>query len=162
MLKRALLTVAALTLPAAPASAQMREAALPEIFESYNDCFAATESGAISIASLESNGWARASMSDGDGEKVEGGPIIYGHTERAPLIILNETEGAGVCMVNARIKSFKVFEEFKAAFGDRLPKPDDEGSITFFADGQAVQMAPTGSREAPALRVAVLTPRKSS
>lgn len=162
MLKKALLLASTLTLPIAPASAQMREAKLPDIFESYNDCFAATEGGSISLPALENLGWKRATMRKGDGEEIDGGPIIYGHGKRAPIIILSALEGEGACMVSARIKSFKVLEEFKQAFGGKLSKADESGTITFLAEGQAVQIAPAGSRKAPALRLAVLTPRKSS
>lgn len=158
------LATAALALSAvlaAPATAQMREAALPEIFESYNDCFAATESGEISISSLEALGWSRATIRSSDGEPIENAPLIFGHSERKPIIIMSALEGEGVCMVNARIESFEVFEEFKQAFGGKLPEPDKQGSISYFAQGHPVQIAPTGSREAPALRLAVLTPKES-
>ena len=140
----------------------MREAALPEIFESYNDCFAATKSGEISVSSLEALGWSRATMRASNGEPIEGGPIIFGHSARKPIIILSALEGEGVCMVNARINSFKTFNELKQAFGGKLPEPDENGSITFFAEGHPVQIAPTGSREAPAMRLAVFTPRESN
>ncbi len=142
---------------AAPAAAQLREAALPDIFESYNACFAATESGSIAPGSLEELGWARATMTDGDGNAIQDGPIIYGHGERAPLIILSGLEGEGVCMVSAKIESIETFEEFKAAFGDALPEPNENGEILFSAQGHIVQIAPTGSREAPAMRLVVGT-----
>ncbi|WP_090196250.1 hypothetical protein [Erythrobacter sp. HL-111] len=153
---------AAIALPLAPAAAQMREATLPEIFETYNDCFAATRTGDMSVASLEELGWSRATLQSDDGQAVEDGPIIYGHAERAPIIILSALEGEGVCMVNARIDSFDVFEEFKKAFGGKLPQADENGAIFFVAEGQPVQIAPTGSREAPALRLAVFTARESN
>ncbi|EAQ30549.1 hypothetical protein NAP1_07215 [Erythrobacter sp. NAP1] len=157
MLKRASIFLGSAALLAAPASAQLREAALPEIFESYNDCFAATESGSISTSSLEDLGWARATMRDGDGNTVEDGPIIYGHGERAPIIILSDLSGDGICMVNARIESFDTYEEFKAAFGGKLPDANEKGEILFSAQGHIVQIAPTGSREAPAMRLVVGT-----
>ena len=147
---------------AAPAAAQLREASLPEVFESYNACFKATESGSIAPGSLEDLGWARATMSDSDGNAVEGGPIIYVHGEQAPLIILSGLEGEGVCMVSAKIDSFARLEEFKAAFGDALPAPNDKGEILFSAQGHIVQIAPTGSRDAPAMRLVVGTRRESN
>jgi hypothetical protein len=143
---------------ASPSQAQLREAPLPQIFESYNDCFTATESGAIDTDALNGLGWARASMTDGDGEAIEGGPIIFGHADRAPLIILSGLEGDGVCIVNARIESFDVFEEFKAAFGGNLPGPEENGAITYSAQGHIVQIAPTGSRDKPSIRLVVGTP----
>lgn len=157
LLKQASAAFAIAVLVAAPAAAQLREAPLPQIFESYNDCFAATESGAIDVASLTSLGWARATMSDGDGNPIEGGPIIFGHAERSPIIILSALEGNGVCMVNARIESFDVMKQFTDAFGGRLPAPDDEGKITFRAQGHIVQIAPAGTMEKPSLRLVVGT-----
>lgn len=151
------LTLTLLALVSAPASAQLREAPLEEIFESYNDCFAATNGGEIAPAELEKLGWKRATI-EANGKAVNGGPIIYGHKDRAPIILLSATEGSGLCMVNARIEDFSVFEDFKAAFGDKLPKPNKDGEITFFAEGRPVQIAATGSQSEPALRLAVMTP----
>ncbi len=136
----------------------MREAPLPEIFESYNDCFAATETGAINTDALRDLGWVRATMTDDDGNSVDDGPIIFGHTQRTPLIMLSGLDGEGVCMVSARIESFDVFEEFMAAFGGNLPDPDGDGAITYSAQGHIVQIAPTGSRDKPSLRLVVGTP----
>lgn len=142
---------------AAPAAAQLREAPLPQIFESYNDCFAATESGAIETSALESHGWARATMTDGEGNPIEGGPIIFGHSDRAPILLLSGLEGDGVCIVNARIESYAIFDQFKDAFGGKLPEPDADGAITYGAKGHIVQIAPTGSTEKPSLRLVVGT-----
>jgi hypothetical protein len=140
-----------------PAQAQLREAPLPEIFESYNDCFAATESGQIDTSALTTLGWARASMTDGDGKQIDDGPIIFGHSERSPIILLSALEGDGVCVVNARIASFEVFTSFTDAFGGKLPEPNDEGAITYRAQGHIVQIAPTGSKDKPSLRLVVGT-----
>ncbi len=157
MLKRALIFLGSAALLAAPASAQLREAALPDILQSYKDCFAATDSGSISASSLEELGWARATMRDGDGSTIEGGPIIYGHSERAPIIILSNLSSDSFCVVNARIESFDTYNEFKAAFGGKLPDANENGEILFGAQGRIVQIAPTGSREAPAMRLVVGT-----
>ena len=100
MLRYAL--VAGLLLGSA-AHAQMRVAPLSEIYESYNDCFAATEKE-IDVSALEARGWQRATMRSADGEPIEGGPDIFGHSDRAPIIMLSGTQGAGVCVVTARLK----------------------------------------------------------
>jgi len=151
------LTICALALLSAPVAAQLRPAPLEEIFESYNDCFATTNSGQLAPAELKKLGWKRATI-EAEGKAVDGGPIIFGHGNRAPIILLSGTEGQGVCIVNARIESFSVFEDFKAAFGGKLPKPDKDGEITFFAEGRPVQIAATGSQNEPALRLVVMTP----
>ena len=133
---------------------------LADIYQSYNDCFAATAGTSLAPAALEKLGWTRAEIKS-DGKKVEGGPIIYGHAERQPIILLSATQGKGICVVNARIKDFSVFEEFKKSLGGKLPKPDDTGEITFIAEGRPVQIAPSGSRSKPALRLVVMTPLES-
>ncbi len=158
MLKRSFV-IAGLTLAAlvSPAQAQLREAPLPQIFQSYNDCFAATDSGQINTSALVSLGWARASMTDGDGKPIDGGPIIFSHSERSPIILLSALEGDGVCIVNARIESFEVFKSFTEAFGGNLPEPNEEGAITYRAQGHIVQIAPTGSKDKPSLRLVVGT-----
>ena len=162
MLKRFLLAAGAIALTAFPASAQLREAELPEIFDSYNDCFAATKTGSISLGALEKRGWKRAVVSAADGKEIEGGPIMFGHAERAPIVMFDATEGDGICMVTARIKSFDVYEDFKQAFGGKLPPANEDGTTTYVANGQLVQIAPTGSREAPALRLIVATLRRKN
>ncbi len=160
MRKASILLSALFALGAAPAAAEMRAAPVGEIFESYNDCFAATNGGTLDPTELEKLGWSRATISS-DGKAVEDGPIIYGHGQRAPIILLSGTGGAGICIVNARIKSFAVFEEFTAAFGGKLHKPNKDGEITFMAEGRPVQIAPTGSRDKPAMRLVVMTPTEN-
>ena len=157
LLKLAPVALALSVVVAAPAAAQLQEAPRPEIFQSYNDCFTATESGQIDSDALIGLGWARATMTDGDGNTIEDGPIIFGHTERRPIILLSALEGDGVCIVNARIESFEVYKNFTEAFGGNLPAPNDEGAVTFRAQGHIVQIAPTGSTEKPSLRLVVGT-----
>lgn len=152
--------VAALTV--APASAQMRVAGLGEVYESYNDCFAATETGSLDPDALGSAGWQRGALSNSGSENIEDEPIIFGHASRAPIIMLSALEGEGACIVVARIETSDVFEQFTSAWGEKLPKPNEDGEISFFADGRAVQMAPTGSRNEPSLRVAVGTRMESN
>lgn len=143
------------------AQAQMRVGPLSDIRESYNDCLSATE-GELDPAALEDRGWGRGTMQSRDGEIIEGGPIIYGHTEKAPIIMLSATEGKGACIVLARIEDLAQFEEFKSAWGDDLPQANDEGEIWFRAGGRRMaQMALTGSREEPSIRLVVGTPLES-
>ena len=161
LLKGSALLIASLALLAVPAAAQLRPAPLEEIFESYNDCFAATNGGSLAPAELEKLGWTRATITGDDGEAVADAPIIFGHGERAPIIMLSNLEGEGICLVNARIEGFEVFDEFKAAFGGKLPKPKKNGEITYQAEGRVVQIAPTGSSDKPSLRLVVGTRMES-
>lgn len=137
---------------AAPAAAQTRIAPLPDIFETYNACFAATNSGALDPQALSGLGW-EASPVGGDSS-----PNAYIHPEKAPVILLVETQERGLCVVVARIDGKETFDGFTNAFGGKLPKPNDKGEITFAAEGRTVQIAQTGTDEEPQMRLIVATP----
>ena len=92
-----------------------------------------------------------------DGKPVANAPIIYGHAARKPVILLSAEKGDGLCIVMARIESAKAFEDFKSAWGGKLPPPDKEGAIYFFAEGQPIRLQRTGTAEQPALAIAVMT-----
>ncbi len=76
--------------------------------------------------------------------------------------MLSAEKGTGVCVVIAKLKDEKVFESFLSAFGEKLPKPDKEGNISFSAEGHPVQLALTGSKEAPAMRAIIMTPKEKN
>ncbi len=162
MLERVATAAAIATLAVAPANAQMRVAELGEVYQSYNDCFAVTDTGSLNPDALSAAGWQRATMSDGKGKPIEDSPLIFGHPERAPLVLLSALEGQGACIVVARIENLKAYDQFKSAWGGKLPKPNKDGEISFIAQGRAVLMAPTGSRKEPRLRLAVGTRMESN
>jgi hypothetical protein len=145
----------------APAAAQLRPSPLGDIYESYNDCFKVATKDGINPGVLGSLGWSRATISSNDGKKVPDGPIIYGHGKRAPLIMLSAEKGEGVCIVVARLETSASFEEFKRAWGGKLPAPDAEGATSFSAEGHIVQLRQTGSQREPGLSIAVMTPMES-
>jgi hypothetical protein len=153
--------IAGALLGSTPAAAQMATAPVADVFESYNACFAATNTTSLAPAELEELGWQRATIQSSKGETVKDPPIIFGHADRSPLILLSGLEGQGVCVVTARIESLSVFEQFKSAFGGKLPKPDRKGDITYQAEGRIVQIAPTGSREQPSLKLVIGTRMES-
>lgn len=144
---------------AGPVFAELPVSPLGEIYESYNDCFKVATKDGIKLEVLTSLGWQRAKVS-GAKSKAED-PVIYGHASRKPIIILSSPRGDGICIVTARLESMKAFEEFKSAWGGKLPKPDAEGAIMFFADGHPIQLRQTGSADKPAMSIVVGTPTKS-
>ena len=150
----------ALTL-ASPADAQLRPSPLGDIYKSYNDCFKVATKDGLRPDILPSLGWSRASVSSKDGKAVADAPIIFGHSTRKPLIMLSAEKGEGLCIVMARLQSATSFEEFKKPFGGKLPRPDKDGAISFSAEGHIVQLRQTGSRQEPALSIAVMTPMES-
>lgn len=130
------------------AAAQTSPAALPDIFESYNDCFAVTASG-IDASKLEARGWERA--------KVDGNPntdpAFFGHGKRATLILLSGKGNKGVCVVVAKLENAAAFDELVSAW--QGIKFDRKGEAKFLAEGHPVIITKTGSRDAPSVRLAV-------
>jgi hypothetical protein len=159
--KPLVLALAALSLAGTPAAAQLPSAPLDQVFASYNDCFAATNTPSLVPDALEQLGWERATIQGRGGERVENAPIIFARGDRAPLIMLSGLEGQGICIVSSRIASFAVFDEFKAAFGGKLPKPEKNGEITYQAEGRIVRIAPAGTPEKPGLKLIVGTRMES-
>ena len=156
---KAIVFVAAAAL-AVPAGAQLRPSPLGGIYESYNDCFKVATKDGLSQDNLRSLGWSRATISK-DGKPKEGGPIIYGHSKRVPLIMLSDEQGDGLCIVMAKLESANSFDEFIKPWGGKLPEPDADGAISFSADGHIVQLRKTGTAQAPSLSIAVMTPMES-
>ena len=156
MMRRLGFIVAALAWTA-PAAAELPVSPLKDIYESYNDCFKVATREGLKKEALALLGWSRATVSK-DGEAVTDAPIIYGHTGRKPVILLSAEQGSGLCIVMARLESAKAFDDFKSAWGNKLPAPDKEGAIYFFEDGQPVRLQRTGTAAQPAMAIAVMTP----
>ena len=142
---------------AAPAAADLPVSPLKDIYESYNDCFKVATKEGLKVDALGPLGWSRASVSK-DGKPVANAPIIYGHSGRKPIILLSAEKGNGLCIVMARLESAKAYDDFKAAWGTKLPVPDKEGAIYFFEDGQPVRLQPAGKPGEPGMTIAVMTP----
>jgi len=156
-----ILTALLVTAVAFPVSAQLKPAPLPEIFESYNDCFAATPASGVSTSALEKLGWIRATIESDGTKDTKPDLIIFGHSDRRPLIMLDKESGPGICIVTAKLENKRNFQSFLDAFGGKLPKPDKNGNITYFVNGQVVQLAKTGTRKEPAMRAVIMTPEES-
>ena len=145
---------------AAPAAAEFRPSPLADIYNSYNDCFKVATKNGINSQVLNSLGWSRATASK-DGQQIKEKVPIFGHAERAPLILLSAEKEKGLCIVMARLESAGSFEEFKKPWGGKLPEPDAEGNVSFVADGHIVQLRQTGTRQEPSMTIAVMTPLES-
>ena len=131
---------------ASAAAAQMRVAPLTDIYESYNDCFAATKSG-IDAGALESRGWARATV---DREPATN-PAIFGHGARAALVMLEGDGHKRICIVMARLENDEAFSQRVSAW-DGL-RFDYGGDAWFSVDGHPVSIARTGSTAEPSVRL---------
>ena len=145
---------------AVPSFAELPISPLKDIYESYNDCFKVATKDGIKPEMLAPLGWQRAKVSGGGKPKADE-PIIFGHSARKPIMMLSSPQGDGICIIMARLESRQSFEEFKSAWGGKLPKPDANGAITFFAEGHPIQLRQTGTADKPAMSIVVGMPAKS-
>jgi hypothetical protein len=144
---------------AAPSAAELPVAPIADISSSFRDCLRVAAPSGFAPGALESAGWARATISTQDGT-VPDGPPIYGHAQRAPLILLMPEER--ICTVMARVESVDAVTELGHAWKAELPKPDNEGMIIFSASGRPVVIRQTGTSEKPSLSISVLVPAENS
>lgn len=159
MLKRFGTYAAACFLAVQSANAQMQVGPLGDIYLSYNDCFAVAGENGFDPEVLETLGW---SPSENHRESRDGEARVYGHSERAPQIILSDDGDVSFCAVTARLESVEAFDEFTDAWGGALPAPNADGVIFFRAEGRIVRLERTGSDAEPALSIAVFTPSESN
>jgi hypothetical protein len=143
---------------AAPAAAELPTSPLVDIYESYNDCFKVAAMDGFKPEVLASLGWLRATMTGPDGKPVANAPIIFANPKRKPIIFLSSEKDGAVCTVMARLANVEAFAEFQKAWGGKLPAPDKNGIIGFYAEGRPVALRATGTREKPALTISVMTP----
>ena len=141
-----------------PASAQLAVSPLFDIYESYNDCLKVAVPEGLKLDILSSLGWSPATVTTKDGKPVTGGPTLFGHAKRKPIIFLSVEKVGAVCTVMARLDNAKSFAEFTKAWGGKLPAPDKDGIIGFFDDGHPVALRQTGTADKPAMTISVMTP----
>ena len=142
----------AIALSAAQQSALDRVGPLSEIYQSYNDCFAATANGKLNPEALVELGWGRATSNGAESQS----PMIFGRGDRAPLLMLNGDEESGICVVMAGFEDMAAVRKFLSAWGDKLPGFKD-GQIFFFAEGHPIIIRQGGSQKKPRLNLIVGT-----
>ncbi len=147
--------VAGALLSAASASAQLRPSPLGDIYASYVDCFKVATKDGLKPDVLTTLGWSRATV---EGQSAADKPIFFGRSDRAPLILLSAEQGQGLCIVLARLEDLAAFENFKSAWGGKLPQPDKDGVIYFRAEGHLIRLQRTGTAKEPNMTIAVQTP----
>ena len=125
---------------------------LSEIYESYNDCFAATEGGSIDQQALVDLGWSKGAMEGAEGAS----PIIFARADRAPVLMLSAESGKGFCAVMAGFEDAAAVGTFLSAWGDGLPEFED-GQLNFFAEGRPILFRKAGSQDKPRLNLIVGT-----
>ena len=141
----------------APAHAQMRPAAADDIIAAIDACRSAAGSGGVDETRLTGAAWQAETF--GSKERPTETPLrIYAKRgNNAVLMFTRDASGPGVCIVTARIRSTAdaplVANQISSRFGAPIQAAPQE--VTWRAERHILQLAPTGNRNAPSLRIGV-------
>ena len=151
-------TVAAALTLAVPAAApaqgptsSLRASEPPAIVAAAQSCLAAVTPEGLDEARLTADGWGRGSMSGGGGEL-----IIFSRGD----VLLLSTPGTSFCAVTARLRNMRAFPELSqalvAAFGRPSQSEANGTQMWLWEDAKVMRVEATGSRERPAVRIAIM------
>jgi len=151
------LALSALALGAVQASAQgLSPSSMDEILSGTRSCLTATSPSGVDEKKLQADGWQHATLSS-NGKSIENGLTFYGR--KGLLIILNKSAATPLCALSARIAARPDYLKLQAAMAKLYGGPagtDPQGEYVFMTtDHHIIDLAPTGSTDSPAVRVAV-------
>lgn len=130
-----------------------------EIVAAATTCHAAAKPGSVDAAVLAAAGWVKAEASDEGGKAVALPFDVYARKDAKVMITARNADGNGMCTVVARIDRVEsagaIANALTAAFKVKPFQADKEG-ILWFADNRIVQLAATGDRSKPGVRVSVM------
>ena len=147
----------------AAASAQgvsgLQPATPSDISSAASSCLASVQATGTDESVLLAQGWERATMR-AEGRAVETALKIYGRKGANVVLMTAPGTGAsGLCTVTARVESLDSFAAIAQAIGQNLNiegKQSEAGAMLWFSGRKVVQLAQTGERAKPAVRVSVL------
>jgi hypothetical protein len=145
---------------AALAEASFLQPAEPvEIVSAASTCLAAAKPGTVDAAMLTGQGWAKGQASDKQGKAVDLPFDAYTRKDGRVMITTQIADGNGMCSVVARIDRIEMASALanalSAEFKSKPFQADREG-ILWFADRRIVQLAATGDRSKPSVRISVM------
>jgi hypothetical protein len=156
LLALALLTVSAAGLAQAPA---LQPASPAEIVAAASTCFASAKPGMIDASVLTGQGWAKGEASDKSGKTIDLPFDFYGRKGSKVMIMAKNADGNGMCSVLARVDrietSSAVAQALSARFRKKPFKADKEG-VFWLSERRIVQLAATGDRAKPSVRISVM------
>ena len=155
---------ALLGLVAAPAAAQdgasgLQPAAPAEIVSAASTCLAAARPGSVDVGVLTAQGWGKGQASDKGGKAIALPFDVYARKGGKVMIMTANADGNGMCSVVARIDRAEtaaaIANALSAQFKVKPFQADKEG-ILWFAERRIVQLAATGDRSKPGVRISVM------
>lgn len=163
---RAFAKLSALALALAPVAVPAQPAgSLPPsepdaIVAAVQSCRDAVTSERLDEDRLVAQGWGRGEISAG-GASVDMPLRLFSRE----AIILIATPGSPGCIVTARLADISRYQHLTsgmiAAFGQPAQAARNGSSVVWFFDNRVMQLEPTGSRERPAVRIALIYSRSS-
>ncbi len=156
MRRHAAVALGAAAVLAGPVAAkEFGVASQDEIVAGARSCVASVGPAGLDEAHRVAAGWSKGAMTSKDGKPVASDLIVYG---KGNLMMLS-TRAAGLCTVTARIASVRAFPGIQSAMASAYGAPfkDDGKGEQFFQapDHRFIDLASTGSKDRPAVRVAV-------
>ncbi len=152
---------------AAAAQGQILVPAAPaEIAAAVASCVAATNAGGADAKVLGAQGWQRAIATDGKGKPLATPFAVYGRKGGKTMIMIAPSkQGRDLCTVTARIDGTAAAKPVVEAVSAQLktkPAKVEPSAIYWLAGGKAVQLASTGDRSKPSVRISIMQlPEKS-
>ena len=129
---------------------------MDEIMSGTRSCMSATSSTSVDEQKLQADGWHHATVSS-NGKPVGNGLSFYGRN--GLLLFLDKSAPTPLCAFSARVATradfLKLQAAMAAAYGGSVGT-DPNGEYVFMtADHHIIDLAPSGTNERPAVRMAV-------
>lgn len=145
---------------AAPANAKKMPPSTPEqLVASIKSCSTAVSAEGIKDDNLKTAGWSKGELKGADGEATDA-VRVYSHKEVNALIMLppEARKDGKSCIVMAKMASVKDIANAANLLSSEIGKAPEKGrtqDVVWLARERAIQMTPTGTEAAPAVRVIV-------
>ena len=143
---------------AACANAQLPVVSPEAAVAAARDCAEATTGGPIDTQVLEAQGWAAGKI-DAEGETIDTPLGIFGKSGDSPILMTAPSEDGQpeVCLLTGSLNRLADFEAINAAFEKTFEAAGKKADNRYFRIGADLAiLSPTGSRNQPSFRVAVL------
>lgn len=136
-----------------------KTAQLEGISSGVDACLDATSLAGVSDALLIENGWQRGSVS-ADGKQIATDLRFYGSSSKADAgVVLMALDDKPICTITARIKRFSTIDNLVHAVStkrENKPPVQSEGDYYWISKELIIQMAATGSRSKPSVRIVIM------
>ncbi len=146
---------------AGSAHAALRPASTDDIVSATMACVAISEKAPTDAAVAKALGWHPATASSKDGQPVDMGMTILGHSNNRSLLMVLD----GNCSVTAGLKRLADFAatltHLRTQVAPEKEVPQD-GGVVMIKGQQIYLIRPTGSRKSPSIAITTMLKRQAS